>query len=294
MTNRPIQHRIASLAVAAVRREWNLQGHAVDEIKEDYGEDLLVQICFEGRLDPARVWVQVKGTEKDCSTGRLPQVSVKAKQVLRWARTADLVIVVLWDVTGDRGWFTLPQDQFDHVELSDRAKGSVRLTFSRDIPFDQAAVESIAWAARIEHTNRSMVYARACLEEAVEMKIEKSKHFYKGVLASLDFDFGVAIKVVAPSGGFTEEFPRVVFEHLKNESPEDLESATKKSMILGVFEMIHNNCAGNGAPLALVKELCHTFHPLLFTSEMMSMLDSARHLRQPEDTKAAYPDLPDA
>nr|QIY94531.1 DUF4365 domain-containing protein [Streptomyces sp. S1D4-11] len=147
-----------------MRREWNLQRHAVDEIHEGYGEDLMVQICFEGRLDPARVWVQVKGTEKDCSTGRLPQVGVKANQVLRWARTADLVIVVLWNVNEDRGCFTLPQDQFDHVELSNRADGSTRLSFSRECPFDQAAVERLAWAARIEHANRSVVYARARLE----------------------------------------------------------------------------------------------------------------------------------
>ncbi|MFI2378989.1 DUF4365 domain-containing protein [Streptomyces sp. NPDC018964] len=276
MTNRPIQHRIASLAVAGVRREWNLQGHAVDEIQEDYGEDLMVQICFEGRLDPARIWVQVKGTEKDCSTGRLPQVNVKAKQVLRWARTADLVVAVLWDTTNDRGWFTLPQDQFDHVELSGRADRSVRLSFSHDFPFDQTAVKRLAWAARIEHANRSVVYARACLEEAVEMELETTKQFHKGVLASLDFDFGVAINAVKPSGGFTEDFPKVVFEHLKNQAPDDLESATKNAMILGVFEMIHNNCAGNGAPLALVKELCYVFYPLLFDSKMMTMLESAR------------------
>ncbi|MFF4041612.1 DUF4365 domain-containing protein [Streptomyces sp. NPDC001816] len=277
MPKRPIQHRIASLAVAGVRREWNRQGHAVDEIHEDYGEDLMVQICFEGRLDPARIWVQVKGTEKDCSAKRLPQISVKAKQVLRWARTADLVVVVLWDVSKDRGWFTLPQDQFDHVELSDRANGSVRLTFSPELPFDQAAVERLAWAARIEHANRSAVYARTCLEEAVEMELETNKHFYKGVLASLDFDFGVAIKAVKPAGGFTEEFPLIVFEHLKNESPDDLEMATKNAMILAIFETIHNNCAGNGAPLALVKELCHAFYPLLFDSGMMRMLESARN-----------------
>ncbi|QIY94530.1 hypothetical protein HEP87_11530 [Streptomyces sp. S1D4-11] len=108
------------------------------------------------------------------------------------------------------------------------------------------------------------------------MDLEYNVHFHKGVLASLDFDFGVAIKAVKPSGGFTEEFPLVVFEHLRRESPDDLEVATKNAMILGFFEVIHDNCAGNGAPLALVKELCCTFYPLLFDSEMMRMLDSAR------------------
>ncbi|MEU4492635.1 DUF4365 domain-containing protein [Streptomyces sp. NPDC023998] len=280
MTNRPIQHRIASLAVAAVRREWNLQGHAVDEIHEDYGEDLLVQICLKGRMDPARVWVQVKGTEKDCSTKRLPSVRVKADQILRWARTADLVIVVLWDVKGERGWFTLPQEQFDHVELSGRTNTSMSIQFSRELPFDQSAVAELCWAAQIAHTNRAMVYSRACLAEALELELEPSVHFYKGVLASLIFDFGVAIKAVKPSvGGFTEEFPRLVMAHLVKESPADLEQATYNAMIRAIFEMIERNCANNGAPAALVKELCATYYPILFTEGVMEILDSARVTR---------------
>lgn len=276
MTNRPIQHRIASLAVAAVRRQWNLQGHAVDEIHEDYGEDLLVQICAEGRMDPARVWVQVKGTKKDCSGKRLPSVRVKADQILRWARTADLVIVVLWDVASECGWFTTPQDQFDHVELSARANATVPLKFSRDVPFDQSAVTRLCWAARIEHTNRSLVYARACLAEAREMELEPSVRFHGGVLASLIFDFGVAIKAVNPSGGFTEEFPQVIEEYLIRQSPDNLEEATRRALILAVFEMIERSCAENGAPLALVTELCEMFHPLFFTEDLMGALELAR------------------
>ncbi|MFJ9130957.1 DUF4365 domain-containing protein [Streptomyces sp. NPDC102340] len=278
MTNRPVQHRIASLAVASVRREWNLQGHAVDEIHEDYGEDLMVQICFEGRLDPARVWVQVKGTDRDYSKA-LPVVSVKARQVLRWARTADLVVVVLWNVRENRGWFTLPQDQFDHVDLrSDSSGADTRLRFSREFAFDQAAVEKLAWAARIEHANRSIVYARACLAEAIEMDLDENRNFYKGVLASLDFDFGISIKAVSPGGGFMKDFPLVVWDHLKVQSFEDLEMATSKAMMMAFFEMIEKNCAGNGAPLPLVKELCATFHPLLFDERMMQVLEEARRI----------------
>ncbi|MFK4100868.1 DUF4365 domain-containing protein [Streptomyces sp. NPDC019531] len=276
MTRRPAQHRIASLAVAAVRREWNLQGHAVDEIHEDYGEDLLVQICHEGRLDPARVWVQVKGTERDCSGRNLPSVKVKADQVLRWVRTADLVIVVLWDVKHERGWFTMPQEQFDHVELSNRSNRAISITFSRGLAFDQAAVAKLCWAARIEHANRAMVYARSNLAEAREMELEASVQFYKGVLSSLIFDFGVAIKAVRPMGGFTEHFAEVLFAYYIREGPKDVEEATTRAMMTAVFETIHLNCSENGAPLALVKELCATFYPLFFTPDMLAKLVAAR------------------
>ncbi|MEU6688466.1 DUF4365 domain-containing protein [Streptomyces sp. NPDC046832] len=276
LTRRPAQHRIASLAVAAVRREWNLQGHAVDEIHEDYGEDLLVQICHEGRMDPARVWVQVKGTERDCTRKALPSIRVKANQVLRWARTADLVIVVLWDVQNDRGWFTIPQDQFDHIELANLPNSSTSLTFSREHPFDQSAVSTLCWAARIEHTNRAMVYEQSHLSEAREMEMDAALKFHKGVLASLIFDFSVSVKAVKPTGGFTEEFFDTVRDHFIHEGPKDVEEATKRAMMLSVFEIIERNCAGNGAPLPLVKQLCETFYPLYFTPELLTALDTAR------------------
>ncbi|MGW6842272.1 DUF4365 domain-containing protein [Streptomyces sp. NPDC054958] len=266
--------------MAAVRRQWNLAGHAVDEIQEDYGEDLLVQICFEGRMDPARVWVQVKGTEKDTAK-RLPRVSVKSDQVLRWARTADLVVAVLWDVTRDRGWFTLPQDQFDHVDLAAGGRSFISLEFASEVTFDQTAVEKLAWAARIEHANRSVVYARAGLTEALEMDLETNKHFYKGVLASTIFDFAVTAKIFKPSGGFSDDFPFLVGDFLREQDPTDLTEATSMAMIAAVFAMIHENCAESGAPLALVKEICAVVHPLMFGPEAMALLDAARRPREP-------------
>ncbi|MFE6357745.1 DUF4365 domain-containing protein [Streptomyces rochei] len=276
VTRRPAQHKIASLAVAAVRREWNLQGHAVDEIHEDYGEDLLVQICHDGRLDPARVWVQVKGTERDCSGRNLPSVRVKADQVLRWARTADLVIVVLWNVKSERGWFIMPQEQFDHVELSNQSNSSISITFSKEIAFDQKAVTQLCWSARIEHANRAMVYARSNLEEAREMGQDASMRFHKGVLASLIFDFGVAIRAVRPSGGFTEDFTEAIFAHFVREGPKDAEEAAERAMMMAVFETIHLNCAESGAPLPLVKELCATFYPLYFHHELLVALNAVK------------------
>ncbi|WP_405706093.1 DUF4365 domain-containing protein [Streptomyces sp. NBC_00069] len=272
MPNRPIQHRIASLAVAAVRREWNRGGHAVDEIQEDYGEDLLVQICLNGRMDPARIWVQVKGTKKDTKK-KLPNVPVASDQVLRWARTADLVVVVLWDINTESGWFILPQDQFDQADLASGVGGNkLNLKFSRDVKFDQDAVERLAWAARIEHANRSVVYARAGLTEAVEMDLETNKHFYKGIIASTVFDFAVSTKMLTPAGRLSEEFILLVWEHFKNEDPTVIDEATGRAMMLAVFQMITDYCAGSGTPLGIVKETCGALYPLLFTSELLATL----------------------
>ncbi|MEU4359305.1 DUF4365 domain-containing protein [Streptomyces virginiae] len=275
MPNRPVQHRIASLAVAAVRQVWNRGGHAVDEIQEDYGEDLLVQICLNGRMDPARIWVQVKGTERDTSK-KLPTVSVSSDQVLRWARTADLVVVVLWDVNAEQGWFILPQDQFDQADLASGVGGhKLNLKFSREVKFDIDAAERLAWAARIEHANRTVVYARAGLTEAVEMNLETNKHFYKGIIVSTVFNFAVSTMLVTPvegGGRLSEEFMLLVWEHFKNEDPTLMDEATGRAMMLAVFQMVADYSAGNGAPLGIVKETCEVLYPLLFSSELLAIL----------------------
>jgi len=65
MPQRPSRHRIASQAVAAVRKIWADAGAAVDEIGEDYGEDLLIRPCLGEHMDKSRLWVQVKGTVAD-------------------------------------------------------------------------------------------------------------------------------------------------------------------------------------------------------------------------------------
>ncbi|MEU6213125.1 DUF4365 domain-containing protein [Streptomyces sp. NPDC047023] len=287
--NRPVQHRIASLAVSAVRQVWNRGGHAVDEIQEDYGEDLLVQLCLNGRMDPARIWVQVKGTERETSK-KLPTVSVSSDQVLRWARTADLVVVVLWDVNAEQGWFILPQEQFDQADLMSGVGGhKLNLKFSREFEFDINAAERLAWAARIEHANRTVVYARAGLTEAVEMDLEANKHFHKGIIVSTVLDFAVSTMIFTPGehgGHLSEEFVLLVWEHFRKEDPTVIGEATGRAMMLAVFQMIADHSAGNGAPLGIVKETCEVFYPLLFSSELLAILAEGVEKYYPKGQKA--------
>lgn len=97
MPNRPTQHQIADQAVSAVRRVWADVGAAVEEVRRDYGEDLLVQPQFDGRMDACRLWVQVKGTagpsDRDSSGGNL-RIRFRNDLLLRWARTADEVVII--------------------------------------------------------------------------------------------------------------------------------------------------------------------------------------------------------
>ncbi|WP_165939783.1 DUF4365 domain-containing protein [Saccharopolyspora aridisoli] len=164
MTRRTREHVIADQAVAAVRRIWNKQGAAVDEIHKDYGEDLYVKTCIRGRVDPKPIWVQVKGTERDCmnETKKLPSVKLGVRQLIRWSRFQELVVVVLWDVSNDVGWYSIPDDHgFDYANLLDSGTAHVSLNFSRDDKFDVAAADLLAWDARLAAANRLLESQRA-------------------------------------------------------------------------------------------------------------------------------------
>ncbi len=157
MVDRPIQHQIAAKAVAKVSEIWTSAGAAVEEVKQDYGEDLLVQTCLNGKMDAARIWVQVKGmqtTDKMDHPGRRIGIRVRADLALRWARTADLLVLVLWDVNRDFGWYSIPHLSELHSELAEKDRRKISLYIKSEDLFNLNSAEVIAWRARLEHLSR--------------------------------------------------------------------------------------------------------------------------------------------
>ncbi|MFH8494459.1 DUF4365 domain-containing protein [Streptomyces coeruleorubidus] len=159
MPQRPKQHQIASQAVAAVRKIWADVGAGVDEISEDYGEDLLVQPSINGRVDKARLWIQVKGTAADLRLdGDSPfvpgVVEVNRNLALRWLGSADLVIVVRWSVRHHTGWYATPKSTIKEEDLwnleDDSPVEKVKLRFRKENQFNEQAAEALAWAARVD------------------------------------------------------------------------------------------------------------------------------------------------
>lgn len=115
-------------------------GHAVDRVQSDYGEDLLVQTAHAGQMDATRIWFQVKGTDK-ITRHRTASGGLRARfpihHVLRWVRSADAVLIALWDVSANEGWFA---DPYQIDELSYEQRKSVTLRFHPDDRLDADTV----------------------------------------------------------------------------------------------------------------------------------------------------------
>lgn len=163
-------------ARAAVSAVIANAGHAVETISNDYGEDLLVQTSHEQRMDSSRLWFQVKGTE-DVPRHRLKSgvysVAVGFEHALRWARSADLVVVVLWDVLREEGWYAIPGKQIDAwADLTSGTRSNLNLHFSPDNQFTPVAVDRLAWESRINHYRLLLLSARDIEQEEEEGRSE--------------------------------------------------------------------------------------------------------------------------
>jgi len=159
MPSRPLSHKVGDQAATAVTAIWQQIGAAVERIAVDYGEDLLVQPCdHRDQMDAARIWVQAKGTTTHPAMhqpGRHVTVPVPSALALRWAQTADVVVLVYWDVEAATGWYAIPEAQADRVRLADAApRATTSITVLSDDAFTAASARHLALRARLEHATK--------------------------------------------------------------------------------------------------------------------------------------------
>ena len=154
MPNRPREHVTGDLVRAEVQRLGLENGWACDVVQSDYGEDLLIQTQLDGKMDPFRMWIQVKGTEKPESyklaSGDF-SYPVSVDLALKWIRSREIILFVLWDLTQKKGYWVLPRSAFDPWQVY-QAEGSViqiRIQASR--VFDREQARDLSWSARIDH-----------------------------------------------------------------------------------------------------------------------------------------------
>ncbi len=193
MPKRPTQHVIADRAASAVSTVIADAGFAVETVQSDYGEDLLVQTSLNGEMDASRIWVQVKGTAqiaKYCSADGNWTYSVSVEHSRRWRRTADIVLIVLWDVKHGHGRYAISRN------LDDGAKSAVA-RFDPSQRFDTTAMVRIGWLARIGRYCDLLMTAKASGEFERELEGRpptKARERMVGLACDLLCDLGALSK----------------------------------------------------------------------------------------------------
>jgi hypothetical protein len=134
-------------------------GHAVNHVMKDYGEDLLIETSHSGRIDATRLWIQVKGTaviDRYRSKDGSLRYSFPVEHVLRWIRTADAVVVVLWDTQAWQGWYADPS------QLEGRflyPQNTVTLRFEQADMLTPESLHKLVWNSRVRHYNNLCIRA---------------------------------------------------------------------------------------------------------------------------------------
>jgi hypothetical protein len=162
MPRRPRAHIVGDRALAAVARVLSDAGFTAETLAKDYGEDLFVQTSHAGEIDASRLWFQVKGTENITRYRKQTQnfaLSVPYDHAIKWIRSADPVVVVLWDVASDSGYWCWPLAQVDEWSYSRSGNGSTTLRFAAEDIFTTDAAMTLAWASRIHHYRRLLLNA---------------------------------------------------------------------------------------------------------------------------------------
>lgn len=116
--------------------------------------DLLVQTQLDGEMDPFRMWIQVKGTEKPESyklaSGDF-SYPVSVDLALKWIRSREVILFVLWDLTQKRGYWVLPRSAFDPWQVYQTEGNVIQLRIQASRVFDREQARVLSWSARIDH-----------------------------------------------------------------------------------------------------------------------------------------------
>lgn len=149
------EHLLGDLGVHAISSLWTKAGCRTEPVRVDYGEDLCVQTQLDGKVEPFRIWVQVKTMAKLNKTKRSKfYVRLSVGHLLKWAATVDPVFVCIFDEQTQRAYIVDPLERFGLWELisgSMAPKKTLTIHFSVDDLFTARRASLFLWKARINY-----------------------------------------------------------------------------------------------------------------------------------------------
>jgi hypothetical protein len=108
-------HVIADLAVNHVERQVLLCGHTLEEMRYDYGIDLvLFAHSPSGELENGILYIQVKATDRPSKVAGGTEIafSVERADLLHWLNDKTPVILIVYDGREDKAWWLHMQGHF--------------------------------------------------------------------------------------------------------------------------------------------------------------------------------------
>jgi Domain of unknown function (DUF4365) len=125
------EHVIADLGVHHVEGHVLRCGFTLQAIAPDYGLDLAITtFTNRGELESGLIWLQVKATEHPQRPRReaVLAVRIERRDLLSWIGEEYPVILVVYDVAADRGYWLHVQAEFSSGKVFGLRRGGSRVT----------------------------------------------------------------------------------------------------------------------------------------------------------------------
>ncbi|WP_437646906.1 DUF4365 domain-containing protein [Sorangium sp. So ce362] len=173
MPKRTSSHTTADTAVNQVEALFLAAGCACEKVKQDYGEDLLIQPSQNNNIEPFRIWAQVKGTtgtrspHKKSDTHSIP---IKIAHLLKWLRSPEYTIVILWNTKTNSGLYCVPIMTLNEHQLAKSGREKTKLHFKTAAVLDKNSAKQIVWQARVEYYSNLFIAVETAASVAAKFE----------------------------------------------------------------------------------------------------------------------------
>lgn len=200
MTKVSPSHRLANRAILAVCAILDEAGALAEPIKNDYGEDLLVQTQLKDVADDFHVLIQVKGKSLSRRADGSYRINIDAEHIRRWAYHALPVLVCVYDEISRKVFAFSIRQRFSLWHLAMSKNKYFSISFDEEDLFNAKTALNYIWSCRVDYFARMISWYSDNIRYTFEHDdkyIEKELNVVLFMFIKSLFEFG--------DNGFSEE-----------------------------------------------------------------------------------------
>lgn len=144
-------HLRSQEAVHEVCKILHEAGALTEEIRNDYGEDLLIQTHLEGQLDNFGILIQVKGRALKFDKNNTSSIKIRTDHLLRWRRHIMPMLLCVFDFKTGVTYAFSPARGFPIWRLTLTKQKYQTVKFSHSDTFSKKSASEFIWHSRMEY-----------------------------------------------------------------------------------------------------------------------------------------------
>ncbi|MBC7905546.1 MAG: DUF4365 domain-containing protein [Rhodospirillaceae bacterium] len=263
MTKIVANHRLAHTACLAVSTVLAKAGALAESIKNDYGEDLLVQTQLHDDADSFKIWIQVKGTSLKKSADGFFRYRFKVDHLRRWALNIEPMLVCIYNEENGVVYAFDPRDYFTVWELHSTSDHTKSIKFTEGNVFDEGTAKHYIWESRTRHFSAMLALTENSRQYGYDNNKRRDKILRKEIVM-ISYEYLRSIGVVA-DGSISSSFVKLVMDSADNlkENGKEYGFNINCAFILALLNHVHD-LFGGGLPGNLL-EHCHDIGVRLFS-----------------------------